>query len=402
MQSAPPVNGGNEPYHSSKKEDRFKVGQYQDVWATILFIAGFIAFAALSVVGITRLKNAVETNKGSTGNSATIGSPGDLIGVLVTSVACGFVFSGIYFVLIQKFAGKMIVATMVMQVVLSVVLGVFMLMTGSVVGGVIILIFAGITAWFFYAWRSRIPFAKLMLKTVTGIIRQYPATFFTGLIGLVVSAVMAVWWIAGIAGVAIWVQETKMSSTVGYILNLYLVFFFYWSSQVIGNAVHLTVSGLFATYYFMGVSNGQGVTVSVRNPTVKAAKRAMTTSFGSNCYGSLLVAIIETLKFIANNARNQSSQEGNAGMAILACCLSCILSILQDILEYVNTYAFAQVAIYGKDYCTAAKDTWQLCKRRGVDAIVNDNLIGTVLGMGSILVGIFTGAIAFGCTSHLI
>ena len=29
-------------------------------------------------------------------------------------------------------------------------------------------------------------------------------------------------------------------------------------------------------------------------------------------------------------------------------------------------YAFTQVAIYGKTYCRAAKDTWQLCKDRGV------------------------------------
>jgi hypothetical protein len=29
-------------------------------------------------------------------------------------------------------------------------------------------------------------------------------------------------------------------------------------------------------------------------------------------------------------------------------------------------YAFTQVAIYGKTYCHAAKDTWKLCKERGV------------------------------------
>lgn len=29
-------------------------------------------------------------------------------------------------------------------------------------------------------------------------------------------------------------------------------------------------------------------------------------------------------------------------------------------------YAFTQVAIYGKTYCQAAKDTWQLVKSHGV------------------------------------
>ncbi|RUS12905.1 plasma-membrane choline transporter-domain-containing protein, partial [Endogone sp. FLAS-F59071] len=42
--------------------------------------------------------------------------------------------------------------------------------------------------------------------------------------------------------------------------------------------------------------------------------------------------------------------------------------------EYFNYYAYTQVAIYGKDFCTAAKDTWTLIKDRGIEAIINDNL----------------------------
>jgi hypothetical protein len=37
-----------------------------------------------------------------------------------------------------------------------------------------------------------------------------------------------------------------------------------------------------------------------------------------------------------------------------------------------------QVAIYGKTYCRAAKDTWHLVHSHGIQAIVNDNIIGTL------------------------
>ncbi|KAI8902209.1 choline transporter-like protein [Globomyces pollinis-pini] len=116
----------------------------------------------------------------------------------------------------------------------------------------------------------------------------------------------------------------------------------------------------------------------------------MTTSLGSNCYGSLLIAIIQTLKAIANQARENSANDGNLVMTLIFCCIQCILSMIQDILEYFNKYAFAQVAIYGKDYCTAAKDTWELAKSRGIDALVNDNLIGNVLGFGGFFIGLLT------------
>lgn len=33
-------------------------------------------------------------------------------------------------------------------------------------------------------------------------------------------------------------------------------------------------------------------------------------------------------------------------------------------------------ALYGKAYIPAAKDTWRLFKDRGIDALVNDSLVG--------------------------
>lgn len=59
-------------------------------------------------------------------------------------------------------------------------------------------------------------------------------------------------------------------------------------------------------------------------------KRAMTTSFGSICFGSLIVAIIQALRALANAAR--SNDDGNA---ILVCIAECILQCLASIVEYL-------------------------------------------------------------------
>ena len=53
------------------------------------------------------------------------------------------------------------------------------------------------------------------------------------------------------------------------------------------------------------------------------------------------------------------------------------------------------MAIYGKSFCKAAKDTWKLIKDRGVEAVINDNLIGNVLTMGAILIGVLCGAFGY-------
>lgn len=68
------------------------------------------------------------------------------------------------------------------------------------------------------------------------------------------------------------------------------------------------------------------------------------------------------------------------------------MGIVEALAEYFNYYAYIQVAIYGKPYIQAAKDTFQLIKRSGIEAIINDSLIDTVLFMTTLGIAIFSGA----------
>lgn len=69
--------------------------------------------------------------------------------------------------------------------------------------------------------------------------------------------------------------------------------------------------------------------------------RAITTSFGSICFGSFLVALIQALRALANEAQN------NGDAQILACIASCILGCIQGCVEYFNKWAFVYVGLYG-------------------------------------------------------
>lgn len=71
------------------------------------------------------------------------------------------------------------------------------------------------------------------------------------------------------------------------------------------------------------------------------------------------------------------------------------LACIQGVVEFINKYAFCEVAIYGKPFIPAAKDTWRIIKDRGVEMIINDNLIGTVWSMGAFLGSVLTGAACY-------
>jgi hypothetical protein len=64
--------------------------------------------------------------------------------------------------------------------------------------------------------------------------------------------------------------------------------------------------------------------------------------------------------------------------------------------HYLIPFVNNIVAIYGKSYCEAAKDTWSLIKARGVEAIINDNLVGNVLVMGAVFIGALCALFGFG------
>jgi hypothetical protein len=68
---------------------------------------------------------------------------------------------------------------------------------------------------------------------------------------------------------------------------------------------------------------------------------------------------------------------------VFACCAECLIGCVEGMVQYFNRYAYIEIALYGKTYINAAKDTWHLFMDRGVTAIVNDSLVGITLQWGS-------------------
>jgi len=63
--------------------------------------------------------------------------------------------------------------------------------------------------------------------------------------------------------------------------------------------------------------------------------------------------------------------------------------------EFFNRYAYIEIALYGKSYVKAARDTWRLFKDRGIDALINDSLVGMTLTWGAYAVGILSSLFGY-------
>ncbi len=67
-----------------------------------------------------------------------------------------------------------------------------------------------------------------------------------------------------------------------------------------------------ATWFFGQETSGM---------TAKTFKRASTTSFGSICFGSLLVAVIRAIEVFVKMARDDARKQDNELLQCVLCCM---------------------------------------------------------------------------------
>ncbi|KAF9432704.1 putative choline transporter, neither null mutation nor overexpression affects choline transport [Entomortierella beljakovae] len=378
--------------------------RYNDVWASVLFALNSFAFIGLNVYSLKSYANnlanpfipledgtQVATNAFAVSHSLTI--------LAISSIIVSFALSFGYFVFIQRQTAFLVKASFIFSIGFTIANGILQIMSGNILWGGLFLLSGVIVMFMWKFWASRMPFAVLLLQTVTSVTRKYPATLAVAFTGLFTQIAWSSLWIFSLAvNYSVFqrnsncrIEETPegkgklvCDNNQLYFVMIYLHFVMFWNTEIIKNIVHVTISGVFGVYYFFeGSAAG-----APSSPTLSSAKRALTTSFGSICFGSLLIALIQTLRYVLENLKNDSD-EGIG--AFLALCAQCLLGCLEGLFEIFNKFAFTQVAIYGKPFVQAAHDTWQLIKDRGVNAIVNDSLVGSVLGMGTLSVALING-----------
>eukprot|EP01082_Thalassiosira_pseudonana_P009411 g8245.t1 g8245 contig29:77745-79378(+) len=158
---------------------------------------------------------------------------------------------------------------------------------------------------------------------------------------------------------------------------------FYWTHQALKNVVRVSVAGVTGTWWFSPSEAASFCSVAVRDSFF----RSTTYSFGSICFGSLIVAVLHMIRSMLRSSANGNGNGGN----VLRCIAVCILSYIEALVEYFNKWAFIYVGLYGYDYISAGKRVMSLFKTRGWDAIIADNLVNRLLGITSLTIGLLTG-----------
>jgi len=240
--------------------------------------------------------------------------------------------------------------------------------------------------WFWFV-RHMIPFAAVLLKTAAAISIKYYGTIVVALSSMIVTGVFIAVWAMAVTPVLGRLQEQQYLNGGYMVAYFLLVLILFWGMQVAANVVHVTASGVFATWYFVGEERCPS------SPTWANLKRAVTTSFGTICFGSLVVAVLKTIYHFLHQGIRYMDNE------VARCVLECVLAIIERMTEFFNIYAFTYVAVYGTDFITSSKRVWVLLKCCTWPMLINDSVVWTVLGITDLVHCLFIGVI-LGFVAH--
>lgn len=140
-------------------------------------------------------------------------------------------------------------------------------------------------------------------------------------------------WSFGAAGVV----TSSMGDGGRWWLLVVLSVSLFWTGALLCNTLHVIVSGTLVRVSIHGSCEAAPIPA---NSVMKSLQYALTTSFGSICYGSLFTVAIRTLRW---EIRGIWSKIGSN--ECLLCCVDFLFHLVETFVRFFNEYAY--IGVYG-------------------------------------------------------
>uniref|UniRef100_A0A673ADP4 Choline transporter-like protein n=1 Tax=Sphaeramia orbicularis TaxID=375764 RepID=A0A673ADP4_9TELE len=174
-----------------------------------------------------------------------------------------------------------------------------------------------------------------------------------------------------------------------FVLQLSNLLVFLWLVNFSLALEQCTLAGAFSSYYWAR-RKPQDIPPC---PLYSSFIRAIRYHTGSLAFGALILSVVQFVRVILEY-RLQEGADNSLSRFIL-CCLKCCFWCLEKFIRYMNRNAYIMVAIYGKNFCTSARDAFFLLMRNVVRVAVLDRVTDFLLFLGKVLIAGGVGVIAF-------
>jgi hypothetical protein len=351
-------------YNGCKGEQQPR--KFNDVWAAVLFYAQLIVIAVLFPMALQDANNGNNGAGIDLGNVLYFCSITATIAALLATCSLGFM---------MLFANSLVKIALFFQIGAMLAFAILSLIGGFIWISVLFWLSFAVSCWYAKLVWPRIPFAAANLKTALTAVRAN--------LGLIV--VSYVFMAVGFGYTILWMTTANVYMNSAPASAFFLFLSYYWTQQVLSNTVHTSTAGVIGTWWFQPREASSFCSPAIGD----SIYRSVTYSFGSICFGSLLVAIVQALRALNHQLRGQDDAR------LLVCIIDCILACIEGIIEYLNKWAYIYVGLYGYNYLDAGRNVISLFAAKGWSSIITDDLANNVLTMMSFMIASLTGLVGY-------
>lgn len=165
------------------------------------------------------------------------------------------------------------------------------------------------------------------------------------------------------------------------------VFLTLWTVAFVGAMTIFVIASACAMWYY---SHGPDQELTL--PVARSYKMIFRFHFGSLAFGALLLAIVQFLQMMVEVVKRQAEAQGQSNKCFeyVIRCLQCFLACVECIVKFINTQAYIQIAIRGKNFCYAAKDGFELAWSNALRYAVVGGVGGIIMFLGKLMIAALT------------
>lgn len=297
---------------------------------------------------------------------------GSVVSLVLSTCALGFMMA---------FAETLVKIALFFNIFLFTVLTLTSFVVGAFAMGIAFLLVTLFVSYYTYRVWTRIPFAAANLVTAVTAVKANLGLAFYSYLSIFILFLWSFWWtIASMS--TIYVEAGcnaygNCDQEVNGGLVFAMLLSYYWTVQVIANVVHCSVAGTVGTWWYAPHEANGCCSKGVRD----AYSRSITLNFGSICFASLVVALIQTIREMVHSMRDN-------GDGFCICIAECLLACIESLVELFNRFALVYCAVHGQSFLQAGRSVMDLFRARGWTSIITDMMVDTVLSMMSVGVGL--------------
>jgi len=163
----------------------------------------------------------------------------------------------------------------------------------------------------------------------------------------------------------------------------------FWLNATIIAVGQTTIAGAVGVWYFNQDN------IKATSPVATGLKNCFRYHLGSLVFGSLILAVVQVIKWWLRFWQKQLEAQKNAVLAKIAGCMACCVHCFERFIKFLNKNAYIRIALVGENFCKSAWKAFCLILRNAARYAVIGGLSGIITGIGTLFIMAGGGALGY-------